>query len=111
VAVEVDSAIIHLDKLRTVLAESGMLARVCSLSQMCWGVQGQAASFGQNVEVRSLALSLLVRLRMVKHHRQTAQQSQNLLFLDDKKPAAGVGQAEAGAAGVRGLPYPQHPGA
>jgi hypothetical protein len=51
VAVEADSAIIHLDKLRKVLAESGMLQRVCSLSQKCWGVQGHSANFGQNVEV------------------------------------------------------------
>ena len=51
VAIEADSAIIHLDKLRDVLAESGVLPRVRSLDQMCWGVKGHAASFGHNVEV------------------------------------------------------------
>lgn len=63
VAVEADSAIIHLDKLRKVLAESGMLQRVCSLSQKCWGVQGHSANFGQNVEVS--AKLKLVRLECV----------------------------------------------
>ncbi len=52
VAIEADAAIIHLDKLRKVLAESGMLPRVHSLNQMCWGVQGLPAKFGRNVEVR-----------------------------------------------------------
>ena len=54
-SVEADSAIIHLDKLRNVLAESGVLPRVRSLNQMCWGVKGHAASFGHDVEVQSLA--------------------------------------------------------
>lgn len=60
VAIEADSAIIHLDKLRKVLAESGMLQRVRSLSQTCWGVHGHSANFGQNVEVCSMLNKLLL---------------------------------------------------
>lgn len=51
VAIEADSAIIHLEMLRKALAESGVLPRVRSLDQMCWGLKGTAAGFGKDVEV------------------------------------------------------------
>lgn len=51
VAIEADAAIVHLDRLRQLLVNSGLMHRVCSLNQQCWGVQGQSAQLGMGVEV------------------------------------------------------------
>lgn len=79
VAIEADAAIIHLDKLRKVLAESGMLPRVHSLNQMCWGVQGLPAKFGRNVEVS--AKLKLVRLECVDSLIHNTLEHDNLTAL------------------------------
>lgn len=51
VTVEADAAILHLRKLHTILAESGVLPRVRSLTQQSWGLHGAPAKFGADVEV------------------------------------------------------------
>ena len=51
VAIEADAAIVDLHHLHKILAESGLLDRVCSLNQQCWGVKGPPAHFGMDIEV------------------------------------------------------------
>lgn len=51
VAIEADAAIVDLDQLHKILAKSGLLDRVCSLNQQCWGVKGRPAHFGMDIEV------------------------------------------------------------
>lgn len=51
VAIEADAAIVDLDHLHKILEESGLLDRVCSLNQQCWGVKGRSAHFGMGIEV------------------------------------------------------------
>lgn len=53
VAIEADAAIVNLEKLQQILAESGIEEKVCSLNQECWGVQGRPAHFGMDIEVCS----------------------------------------------------------
>ena len=57
VAIEADAAIVHLDQLHKILAQSGLLQRVCSLNQQCWGVQGPGAHFGMDIEVKILSVN------------------------------------------------------
>ena len=59
VAIQADAAIVNLDKLHQTLADSGLLKRVCSLSQECWGIQGRPAHFGMDIEVLPSSLEPL----------------------------------------------------